>query len=107
MTTPKTDDRLRSTDAVPMMTDEHADFLSGLRHVDTPDEYQLTVDMHRLIEALASGALRTYDPQTHVAVPREEIRELRACATFEGHYYRAHAITQLARWLADGNEEGR
>ncbi len=61
-------------------------------------------DVEALGKALASGALRTYDPQTQVAVPREELEVLRSEFGGMGWDKLAQAIT---RWLADGNEEGR
>ncbi len=61
------------------------------------------VEAHRLAANLASGALRTYNPETHVAVPREELQAavdaLKRGFPVQGLYL------ALPRWLADGNEE--
>ncbi len=123
-------DRLSPTDAVPVMTEELRaaqkrvqpmvereaeaeritaeimDFRMGAKGMNQQETFNWLVERsNRLAEIEASsGALRTYDPLTHVAVPREELAVVQSDLMARGTGDLWKAIT---RWLADGNEEGR
>ncbi len=80
------DDRLRATtpppaDAVPIMppiTPLHAKYAEFAAKETGHHLREIAMDNAAVINALASGALRTYNPQTHVAVPREDAEALTA-----------------------------
>ncbi len=107
------------TDAVPVMTSAHAEILTDWLpdaedDAERADDYRLTDEVYQVVYALASGALRTYNPQTHVVVPREAASIARQLAAETVDDYTAMRCEPrpieaefITRWLTDGNEEAR